>query len=181
MEIKKPVHWVFCGKFNSEQLLFEAFFDIIRVVWSIQLLSEPTFPFDYIIRYQKWKYSESPSSTAGGDRDTRPLSFLWEIQFWTTFIWNIFRYNLYCLKHSAFKWTYRVIHLKCPKCQELRRVKDAFNPPTKFAMWPGRQPEIHGYFFSSIGSVLKEIRNIKTKNGFDNTSMRFHCGKIFEI
>ncbi len=30
--------------------------------------------------------------------------------------------------------TYRVIHLKCPKHQALRCVKDAFNPPTKFAM-----------------------------------------------
>ncbi len=29
---------------------------------------------------------------------------------------------------------YRVIYLKCPKRQALRRVKDAFNPPTKFAM-----------------------------------------------
>ncbi len=28
----------------------------------------------------------------------------------------------------------QVIHLKCPKRQALRRVKDAFNPPTKFAM-----------------------------------------------
>ncbi len=30
--------------------------------------------------------------------------------------------------------TYRVIHLKCPKRQALRRVKDAFNPPIKFTM-----------------------------------------------
>ncbi len=29
---------------------------------------------------------------------------------------------------------YRVIHLKCSKRQALRRVKDAFNPPTKCAM-----------------------------------------------
>ncbi len=29
-------HWVFCGKFNPEQLLFEAFFDIIRIVCSVQ-------------------------------------------------------------------------------------------------------------------------------------------------
>ncbi len=29
---------------------------------------------------------------------------------------------------------YRVIHLKCPKRQALRRVKDALNPPTIFAM-----------------------------------------------
>ncbi len=61
---------------------------------------------------------------------------------------------------------YRVIHLKCPKRQALRRVRDAFNPPIKFAMWLGRHREIHGYFFSSIGSVLNEIRNIKDKKWF---------------
>ncbi len=62
--------------------------------------------------------------------------------------------------------TYRVIHLKCPKRQALRRVKDAFIPPTKFAMWLGRHREIHGIFFSSIGSVLNEIRNIKDEKCF---------------
>ncbi len=34
--------------------------------------------------------------------------------------------------YAAFM--YRVIHLKCPKRQALRRVEDAFNPPSKFAM-----------------------------------------------
>ncbi len=61
---------------------------------------------------------------------------------------------------------YRVIHLKCPKRQAFRRVKDAFNPPTKFAMWLVRHREIHGYFFSLIGSVLNEIRNIKDEKWF---------------
>ncbi len=64
------------------------------------------------------------------------------------------------------KGKYRVIHLKCLKRQALRRVKDAFNPPTKFTMWLGRHREIHGYFFSSTGSVLNEIRNIKDEKWF---------------
>ncbi len=61
---------------------------------------------------------------------------------------------------------YRVIHLKCPKRQAFCRVKDSFNPPTKFAMWLGRHREIHGYFFSSISSVLDEIHNIKDEKWF---------------
>ncbi len=77
---------------------------------------------------------------------------------------------------------YRVIHLKCPKRQVLRRVKDAFNPPTKFIMWLGRHREIHGYFFlaQSVQFWMRYITS-KTKNGFDNTSTHFHCGRIFEI
>ncbi len=63
-------------------------------------------------------------------------------------------------------YIHRVIHLKCPKYQELRRIKDAFNPPTKFAMWLCRHQEIHGNFFSSIASVLNEMRNIKDEKWF---------------
>ncbi len=36
-----------------------------------------------------------PSSTPGGDRHVRPLSFLREIWFLATFIWSVFRYNRY--------------------------------------------------------------------------------------
>ncbi len=36
-EIEISVHWVFCGKFNSEQLLFEGFFEIIHIDWRAKL------------------------------------------------------------------------------------------------------------------------------------------------
>ncbi len=72
---------------------------------------------------------------------------------------------------------YRVIHLKCPKCQALRRVKDAFNPPTKFAMSLGRHREIHGYFFSAIGSVLNEICKIKDEKWFSQYLNAFSLWK----
>ncbi len=43
-------HWVSCRKFNNfDQLLFEAFFDIIWTFGNIQHQWEPTFSFQYII------------------------------------------------------------------------------------------------------------------------------------
>ncbi len=38
-----------CMKFNSKQLLFQAFFDIMRIFGSIEPQSELNFPFLYII------------------------------------------------------------------------------------------------------------------------------------
>ncbi len=43
---------LFCMKFNSEQLLFEAFFDVMRIFGSVQPQNESNFPFLYIIRFQ---------------------------------------------------------------------------------------------------------------------------------
>ncbi len=60
-EMKKPVapllgeidicaHHLFCTKFNSEQLLFEAFFDVMRIYGGNVPQSECNFPFLYIVR-----------------------------------------------------------------------------------------------------------------------------------
>ncbi len=43
-EIEVCDHWLFCTKFNSQQLLFEQFFDIIGNFCSFQPESESTFP-----------------------------------------------------------------------------------------------------------------------------------------
>ncbi len=72
---------------------------------------------------------------------------------WTIKNFKIWRKNLENFDYLYFQeikrnfCKYRVIHLKCPKRQALCRVKDAFNPPTKFTMWLGKHQEIHGYFF----------------------------------
>ncbi len=42
---------LFFTKFNTQQLLFEQFFDIIGNFGSVQLESEPTFPFHYNIMF----------------------------------------------------------------------------------------------------------------------------------
>ncbi len=63
----------FCRKFNSEQLLVEAFFDTNYKVYSVQVQSEPTFLFPCIKIFQKWQSVETLSFTLRGDRDIRPL------------------------------------------------------------------------------------------------------------
>ncbi len=54
-ETKTWVHQVFCRKFNFIQFLFEAFSNTIGNCCSIQPWSEATFPFQYIIIFQKWQ------------------------------------------------------------------------------------------------------------------------------
>ncbi len=56
---------LFCMKFNSEQLLFEAFFDVLRIVGITEPQSESNFPFLYIIRFQMYSSLEPSSSTLG--------------------------------------------------------------------------------------------------------------------
>ncbi len=72
--------------FQTEQLLFEAFHHILRIFGSIEPLSKTTFPFLYIIIFQRWQSLESLSSTPGEHRHMSPLTFLYRIQCSTTFI-----------------------------------------------------------------------------------------------
>ncbi len=74
-EIDICAHWVFCRKFNSEELLFETFLDINNIFGSIQPCSASTFQFQYIIIFQTGKTLEPPSSTSGEDIHMRPLFF----------------------------------------------------------------------------------------------------------
>ncbi len=43
----------FLMKFNAEQLLFQPFFDAIRIFGSVEPQTESTFPFLYIIIFQR--------------------------------------------------------------------------------------------------------------------------------
>ncbi len=75
-EIDKCAHGLFRTKFNSKQLLFEQFFDIIG---SVQVKNESTFPFQYNIISETHQPFEPPSSTPAGDRHECPFTFLDEI------------------------------------------------------------------------------------------------------
>ncbi len=55
----------------------------------------------------------TPSSTPVGDRHMRPLTFLYEIESWTTFIWNLFWYNVYVWQYWALKWIYFPVSIHC--------------------------------------------------------------------
>ncbi len=87
----------FCKKFNSQQLLFEQFFDIIGNFGSLHPKNESIFLFQCNIIFETYQYIEPPSSTPGGGRAVRPMTFLYEIQFSTTFIWTILKWNFYSL------------------------------------------------------------------------------------
>ncbi len=47
----------FLREFNAEQLLFEAFSHIMRIFDNIEPQTESTFPFLYIIIFQRWQSS----------------------------------------------------------------------------------------------------------------------------
>ncbi len=96
-------------KFNSKQLLFEQFFYIIGNFGNLQHKNESTFPFHYNMIFERYLSFKPPSSTPEGDRNVRLLTFLYENQFSTTFIWTIFLYNWKFLQHSALKRTYFLI------------------------------------------------------------------------
>ncbi len=57
---------LFCTKFNFERFLFKTFFDAMRIFGGIELQTEATFPFLYIIIFHKWESFEPPGSTLGG-------------------------------------------------------------------------------------------------------------------
>ncbi len=64
-------YWLFYTKFNAQQLLYEAFFDIMRIFGSNQSESE-SFLFQYMIIFQL----SNLAPLLGGDRHMRPLTFL---------------------------------------------------------------------------------------------------------
>ncbi len=53
----------FFRKFKAKQLLFQTFFDVMRIFGSVEAQNESTFPFLYIIIFQKWESFEPPCST----------------------------------------------------------------------------------------------------------------------
>ncbi len=54
VEIDTCIHWVFCKKFNSKQLLFKQCFDIIGNFGSLQAKSESTFPIQYNLIFETY-------------------------------------------------------------------------------------------------------------------------------
>ncbi len=53
-------------KFNAAQLLFQTVFNAMRIFGSVELQTEFTFLFLYIIVFQRWESFKPPSSTLGG-------------------------------------------------------------------------------------------------------------------
>ncbi len=55
----------------------------------------------------------APCSTPGGNRWTRPLTFMFRIQCWATFSSSVLSYNLYFWQHQASNWIYFSILVQC--------------------------------------------------------------------
>ncbi len=66
----------FCKKFNAHKFFFERFFDIMRIFGSIPPESESTFPFQFNIIFETYQFLEIHSSSPGGDRQMRLLTFV---------------------------------------------------------------------------------------------------------
>ncbi len=77
---------VFYRKFNFQQLLFEAFFDIIGNFVSVEPWNESTFLFQYIKIFETMQSLKPPSSTPEGDRHVCSRSFFFLFKSSTTFI-----------------------------------------------------------------------------------------------
>ncbi len=82
-----------------------AFLNKMRIFGNVEPQNESNFPFLYIIRFQTYWSLEPPSSTRGGDRHMRSLTFLSGIRFRTTFTWSFFSLNTYFWQCWAPKCT----------------------------------------------------------------------------
>ncbi len=56
------------GEINFEQVLFKAFFDVMRIFGSIKPQAESTFPLLFIIIFQRWEFFDPLVSLSVGDR-----------------------------------------------------------------------------------------------------------------
>ncbi len=103
-----------CTEFNAQQLLFEAFFHIMRIFGSVETQTESTFPLQYNIIFETYQSLEVLSSTLEEGRHVHPLTFLYRNQRSTIFIGTIFGYNaIFCSvkpsSESTFPFFYIII------------------------------------------------------------------------
>ncbi len=86
----------FQAEFNAQQLLFEVFSHILRIFDSVDPLSKSTFPFLYILIFQRWQSLESPSSIPGEHRHMCRVTFFLQYSMLNNFylkhflIWCVF-------------------------------------------------------------------------------------------
>ncbi len=80
---------VFYRKWNSQQLLLQAFIHIIGIFGSIEPFSQFIFLFQYIILFQTWQSFEPSSSILGRDRQGA-RSFFVRNWFLNNFCVNLF-------------------------------------------------------------------------------------------
>ncbi len=75
IEVDICAYWLFCLKFNAQQLLFEPFSNIIGNFGSVEPEIESTFSFQYNVIFGVYQFGGLSSSIFRGDRYVRPLTF----------------------------------------------------------------------------------------------------------
>ncbi len=78
-EIEMRTRGLFWTKFNSKKLLFEAFFNAMRIFGSVEPQIEYNLPFPYRIILRSCQSFETSNSTPGGDRHMLSQPFLDQI------------------------------------------------------------------------------------------------------
>ncbi len=88
-------HGLFCPKFDSENFLFEDFFQ--NIAYFRQRSDQKWMYFSISIQFNIYPVSsfEAPSSTLRKDRHMTSRTFLSKIQCWKTFIWSFFQNSAY--------------------------------------------------------------------------------------
>ncbi len=138
---------------------FEVLLDRMRIFGIVQPQSESTSLFLNIMISKKMRTLGPPSSTLGGDRHIRPLTFLNRIQRSTTFIWSDFGYNAYFQQHLAPKWIYLLIF----EHYNISKVSNLWSP---LALLRGARR-----FF-----ILAFLMKMSNKKGCNSTTRRhFKC------
>ncbi len=108
----KHMHsWTFLYKIQFEQLLFEAF-----CVWRVFLaaLSRKLIafcPFSTISYFNHTNFSNPLAPLWRSDRRMHSRTFLYEIQFRTTFNWSFFSCDAYFWQCWALNWMYFAVSL----------------------------------------------------------------------
>ncbi len=127
-------------KVISCTLLFETFFDVMRIFSSIQPKSECNLPFPYGIIFQTCQYFEPPCSTLGGDKHMRPRNLLWNStpnNFYLKpfFLWCVFlavlspKLNVIC--HFSTILYFNHFNLSSPKLHSGERVGAVRHMPSR--------------------------------------------------
>ncbi len=92
---------LFWTKFNSEQLLFQAFFHVMRILAALSHKVNLNFHFCTLKDFKGTDLLSPLAPPRRGDRHMRSRTFLEEIQFRTTFISSFFLCDTYFWQRSA--------------------------------------------------------------------------------
>ncbi len=136
------------------------FFDITHIFGSVEPQSKSDFLYLYIIKFQTyWSLDNPPSSTRGEDGHMRSWTFLYEIQFSTTFIRSFF-YIMRIFGSVKLQSTFPLQYIVIFKIWTLYQPSDV---TTRIHVGEQRHTTFHydtgsRFIWSKCGTVSKQER-----------------------